>query len=169
MSEAPERLAGDRKHPVELTVNGRSQVGYAAPRMLLADFLRHELGHYGTHVGCEHGVCGACTVLVDGVPSRSCTIYAVQMEGAAIETVEGLADGGALTALQEAFRKHHALQCGFCTAGILISATAFLKEQSNPTETEVREMLSGHLCRCTGYEGMVRAVLEIAGADGAAA
>ena len=157
------RLAGDRKHPVRLTVNGRAHEGYAAPRMLLADFLRHELGLYGTHVGCEHGVCGACTVLIDGVPMRSCTQYAVQAEGAAIETIESLADGDALNALQAAFRNNHALQCGFCTAGILMSATAFLRETPAPSEREVREMLSGHICRCTGYEGIVRAILEVAG------
>ena len=156
------RLAGDRKHPVEVTVNGRAYVGYAEPRMLLADFLRHELGLYGTHVGCEHGVCGACTILVDGVPSRSCTLYAVQMDGASLETVEGLADGDTLNALQEAFRAHHALQCGFCTAGILMSATAFLNENPQPTEAEVRDMLSGHICRCTGYDGIVRAILATA-------
>jgi 2-furoyl-CoA dehydrogenase 2Fe-2S iron sulfur subunit len=156
------RLAGDRKHPVEVTVNGRTHLGYAEPRMLLADFLRHELGLYGTHVGCEHGVCGACTVLVGGVPSRACTLYAVQMDGASLETVEGLADGDTLNALQEAFRANHALQCGFCTAGILMSATAFLKENPQPTEAEVRDMLSGHICRCTGYDGIVRAILAAA-------
>ena len=157
------RLSGDRKHLVRLNVNGRAQEGYAEPRMLLADFIRHELGLYGTHVGCEHGVCGACTVLIDGVPSRSCTQYAVQAEGASIETVESLADGETLSALQAAFRSNHALQCGFCTAGILMSATAFLEEVQAPTESEVREMLSGHICRCTGYEGIVRAILEVVG------
>ncbi len=157
------RLSGDRKHLVRLNVNGRAQEGYAEPRMLLADFIRHELGLYGTHVGCEHGVCGACTVLIDGVPSRSCTQYAVQAAGASIETVESLADGETLSALQAAFRSNHALQCGFCTAGILMSATAFLEEVQAPTESEVREMLSGHICRCTGYEGIVRAILEVVG------
>ena len=161
------RLSGDRKHLVRLSVNGRAQEGYAEPRMLLADFIRHELGLYGTHVGCEHGVCGACTVLIDGVPSRSCTQYAVQAEGASIETVESLAEGETLNALQSAFRSNHALQCGFCTAGILMSATAFLEEAQAPTESEVREMLSGHICRCTGYEGIVRAILEVAGGKAA--
>lgn len=156
------RLAGDRKHPVELTVNGQVHFGYAEPRMLFTDFLRHELGLYGTHVGCEHGVCGACTILLDGVPTRSCLLYAVQLDGAIVETVESLADGDALSPLQQAFREHHALQCGFCTAGILMSATAFLRENSMPAEAEVREMLSGHICRCTGYEGIVRAILSAA-------
>jgi 2-furoyl-CoA dehydrogenase 2Fe-2S iron sulfur subunit len=157
------RLSGKSKHPVCMTVNGRAHEGYAEPRMLLADFLRHELGLYGTHVGCEHGVCGACTVVIDGVPSRSCTQYAVQADGASIETVESLADGGTLNALQAAFRNNHALQCGFCTSGILMSATAFLEETPAPTELQVREMLSGHICRCTGYDSIVRAILEAAG------
>ncbi len=157
------RFAGNETHRVELTVNGRKYCGQAEPRMLLADFLRHELGLYGTHVGCEHGVCGACTVLVDGRAVRSCTLYAVQVEGDEIQTVEGLADGDRLTVLQEAFRKHHALQCGFCTPGILMSATHFLGEHPRPSEAAVRDMLSGHICRCTGYEGIVRAILDAAG------
>ena len=156
------RLAGHEKHKVELTVNGRHYSGHAEPRLLLSDFLRHELHLFGTHVGCEHGVCGACTVLVDGRAVRSCTQYAVQAEGQAIETVEGLADGDGLSVLQEAFRSHHALQCGFCTAGILMSTTQFLKENPTPSEAEVRAMLSGHICRCTGYDGIVRAILDAA-------
>ncbi len=157
------RIGGNEKHRIELTVNGQKRTGEAEPRMLLSDFLRHRLGLYGTHVGCEHGVCGACTVLIDGRAVRSCTQYAVQAEGADIQTVEGLADGERLTVLQQTFRKHHALQCGFCTAGILMSATHFLKTQPQPSEDAVRDMLSGHICRCTGYDGIVRAILDAAG------
>lgn len=153
--------AGERVR-VTCTVNGKRQMGYAEPRTLLSDFLRHELHLYGTHVGCEHGVCGACTVTLDGRLARSCMTYAVQVDGAEIGTVEGLSDGSVLNALQRAFSEHGALQCGFCTAGILISATHFLANHPTPSEQEVREMLSGHLCRCTGYEGMVRAILAVA-------
>ena len=141
----------------------RLRGGYAEPRTLLSDFLRHELKLFGTHVGCEHGVCGACTVNIDGRAVRSCLRFAVQADGAEIGTVEGLAKDGALSPLQEAFRRRHALQCGFCTPGILISATQFLETNPDPTEAEVRDMLSGHICRCTGYEGMVRAILDVAG------
>lgn len=150
---------------IELVLNGRRRSGLAEPRTLLSDFLRHELGATGTHVGCEHGVCGACTVLVDGVAARSCMSLAVQAEGREIETVEGLnraADG--LSDLQEAFRRNHALQCGFCTAGILMSCADYLRRKPDPSEQEVREMLSGHLCRCTGYTNIVKAVLETAAA-----
>jgi 2-furoyl-CoA dehydrogenase 2Fe-2S iron sulfur subunit len=153
---------GERRR-ISVTVNGRAYVGHAEPRMLLTDFLRHELRLYGTHVGCEHGVCGACTVIIDGVATRSCLRFAVQVEGSTIETVEGLAPDGALNRLQQAFNRHHALQCGYCTAGILMSATKFLEENPAPTEAEVRDMLSGHICRCTGYEGIVRAILDAAG------
>ena len=156
-------LAGNARHRITLTVNGKPKQGEAAPRMLLSDFLRHELGLYGTHVGCEHGVCGACTVLVDGRAVRSCTQYAVQAEGSEICTVENLAEGDTLSELQDAFHRHHALQCGFCTPGILMSVTQFLAETQLPTEKEVRDMLSGHICRCTGYEGIVKAVLDAAG------
>jgi len=156
-------LAKDQRHSITLEVNGRRCEGTATPRTLLADFLRHELGYKGTHVGCEHAVCGACTILLDGLPARSCTVYAVQADGARIETVEGLGEPDALSDLQAAFQKHHALQCGFCTAGILMSATAFLAECPDPDEQAVREMLSGHLCRCTGYDGIVRAILDCAG------
>ncbi len=156
------RLAPDARHPVTLEVNGRPRRGHAEPRLLLSDFLRHELGLYGTHVGCEHGVCGACTVMVDGRAVRSCTQFAVECDGATIRTVEGLAEGGELNALQRAFRRHHALQCGFCTAGILMSATDFLARHPDPTEAEVRDLLSGHLCRCTGYAPIVAAILDAA-------
>lgn len=157
------RLAGNQRHAVDMTVNGEARRGGAAPRMLLSDFLRHELNLYGTHVGCEHGVCGACTVLVDGRAVRSCTQYAVQADGADIRTVEDLAVGDTLNALQDAFHRHHALQCGFCTPGILMSVTQFLAEVPAPTEAEVRDMLSGHICRCTGYDGIVKAILDAAG------
>ncbi len=160
------RVKAEDRHRVSLTVNGRRRTGHAEPRMQLCDFLRHELGLPGTHVGCEHGVCGACTVLVDGRAQRSCTQFALQAEGTEITTVEGLAEGETLGRLQAAFRDHHALQCGFCTAGILISATHFLREVSAPSEAEVRDMLSGHICRCTGYEAIVRAILSVAGEGG---
>jgi 2-furoyl-CoA dehydrogenase 2Fe-2S iron sulfur subunit len=143
---------------IELTVNGARRRGAAEPRLLLSDFLRHELGLTDTHVGCEHGVCGACTVLLDGVSVRSCLTFAVQAEGAEIVTVEGLEWG----ALQEAFRKHHALQCGFCTPGILAAATDLLS-RGKPTREEVVGLLGGHICRCTGYEPIVEAILEAAG------
>ena len=156
------RVAPDQKQRVTLTVNGKVRSGFAEPRMLLTDFLRHELQLFGVHVGCEHGVCGACTILVAGRAVRSCTRYAVQMDGAEILTVEGLADPGALNVLQQAFARHHALQCGFCTAGILLSATQFLRQNGAPSEAEVRDMLSGHICRCTGYAGIVAAIMDAA-------
>jgi 2-furoyl-CoA dehydrogenase 2Fe-2S iron sulfur subunit len=153
--------AGDRV-TIELTLNGELRSGQAEPRMLLSDFLRHELQAFGVHVGCEHGVCGACTVLVDRRAMRSCTQYAVQVDGANIVTVEGLADAGTLNAVQRAFARHHALQCGFCTAGILCSVTNFLRETPSPDAAQVRDMLSGHICRCTGYAPIVAAILEAA-------
>jgi len=143
---------------IELTVNGVRRRGEAEPRLLLSDFLRHELGLTGTHVGCEHGVCGACTVLLDGVGVRSCLTLALQAEGAEVTTVEGLEWGP----LQEAFRRHHALQCGFCTPGILIAATDLLRRGSPPSRSEIVDMLSGQLCRCTGYEPIVNAIEEAA-------
>ena len=148
--------------PITLYVNGSSYAGNAEPRVNLADFLRSELKLTGTHVGCEHGVCGACTVLVDGVSARSCLMLAVQAEGSEIRTVEGLATEGVLNVLQASFHKHHALQCGFCTAGILISATELLESNLEPDEYTVRDVLSGHLCRCTGYQNIVTAVLDAA-------
>lgn len=157
------RIGRDERRTVRCRVNGREMAGEAEPRLLLCDFLRHGLHRYGTHVGCEHGICGACTVLIDGEPARSCLTFAVQAEGAEIVTVEGLADGPELSALQRAFMRHGALQCGFCTAGILVSATRYLADRPEPDEADVREMLSGHLCRCTGYEAIVRAILEVAG------
>jgi 2-furoyl-CoA dehydrogenase 2Fe-2S iron sulfur subunit len=143
---------------IELRVNGVLRRGNAEPRTLLSDFLRHELGLTGTHVGCEHGVCGACTVELDGRAVRSCLALAVQADGCEIRTVEGLEWGP----LQEAFRRNHALQCGFCTPGILMAATDLLADGA-PTREAVVELLSGHLCRCTGYESIVDAILEAAG------
>jgi 2-furoyl-CoA dehydrogenase 2Fe-2S iron sulfur subunit len=158
-----QHIEADQRQRVSVVVNGRERIGYAQPRLLLSDFLRHELGLTGTHVGCEHGVCGACTVLVDGKAARSCLMLAVQVDGARVDTVESLASGDTLNGLQRAFRKHHALQCGYCTPGILMSATELLGRVRRPTEEEVRDMLAGHLCRCTGYAPIVRAVLEAAG------
>jgi len=152
------------QYPITLTLNGTERTAHAEPRMLLSDFLRHELGATGTHVGCEHGICGACTVRVDGVAQRSCMQLAVQADGRKVDTVEGLNRGAdsELGDLQQAFKRHHALQCGFCTAGILMSSSHFLEQVPAPTEQQVREMLSGHLCRCTGYTNIVNAVLEVA-------
>lgn len=147
---------------IRFRLNGREVSGTAEPRLQLADFIRQVLRQTGTHVGCEHGVCGACTIMLDGRAVRSCTLYAVQAEGGDVATVEGISDADGMNDLQQAFRQHHALQCGFCTASILISATQFLAETKNPTEHQVRDMLSGHLCRCTGYAGIVEAILETA-------
>jgi 2-furoyl-CoA dehydrogenase 2Fe-2S iron sulfur subunit len=151
-------------YPITLILNGVQRSAPAEARMLLSDFLRHELGATGTHVGCEHGICGACTVRVDGVAQRSCMQLAVQADGRKVDTVEGLNRGAdsELGDLQQAFKRHHALQCGFCTAGILMSSSHFLEQVAAPTEQQVREMLSGHLCRCTGYTNIVNAVLEVA-------
>jgi 2-furoyl-CoA dehydrogenase 2Fe-2S iron sulfur subunit len=156
-------LKGNTLHRVRLVVNGQSVSGLAAPRILLSDFLRHTLGFTGTHVGCEHGICGACTVQVDGEPARSCLMLAVQAEGCRVNTVEGLSeDDGRMSVLQDAFARHHALQCGFCTPGVLMSLSAWLFDHPQPDERQVREMLSGHLCRCTGYTPIVNAALEAA-------
>jgi carbon-monoxide dehydrogenase small subunit len=152
-------------HAVRLTVNGTERQARVMPRLLLADLLREEFGLTGTHLGCEHGACGACTVLVDGEPVRSCLLFAVQANGCRVDTVEGLAGAdGALHPLQEAFRARHALQCGFCTPGMLMTLTAYLREHSSPTESDIREILSGNLCRCTGYQNIVQAGLDAAAA-----
>lgn len=157
------RLSAAERHMVRFTLNGRAVEAQTEPRMLLTDFLRHELGATGTHVGCEHGVCGACTVEIDGVPARSCLTLAVQADGATIRTVEGLApEPGRLSVLQEAFRRHHALQCGFCTAGILMSLDNYLRRQPDPSEHELREFLGGHICRCTGYVPILAAAMDAA-------
>jgi aerobic-type carbon monoxide dehydrogenase small subunit (CoxS/CutS family) len=149
-----------------LTVNGRLVQHEVDDRLLLSDFLRHSLGLRGTHVGCEHGVCGACTVRLDGRAVRSCLMLAAQAEGCHVETVEALADPhGPLSALQDAFRRHHALQCGFCTPGILMSAAELLADRGTPSRREIEELLSGHLCRCTGYETIVDAIADVAGSE----
>ncbi len=143
---------------VRLTVNGRPVERTVEVRKTLADFLREDLTLTGTHLGCEHGVCGACTVLLNGAPMRSCLLFAVQAAGTEIETVEALASGDILHPVQEAFRQHHGLQCGFCTPGFLMSTVALLRAVSQPSDAQIRETLGGHLCRCTGYQGIVEAV-----------
>jgi carbon-monoxide dehydrogenase small subunit len=147
------------RRPIRVTVNGTLHERSIEPRLLLSDFLRHELRLTGTHVGCEHGVCGACTVLVDDEPARSCLMLAVQADGARITTVEGLADSsGELHPVQQAFWDAHGLQCGFCTSGMLITTVALLRQGGQPSDNEIREALSGNLCRCTGYQNIVKAV-----------
>ncbi len=148
----------DNKVEITVTINGAEYRRAVEPRLLLSDFLRHELRLTGTHVGCEHGVCGACTILFDGDPVRSCLMFAVQANGHDIMTVEGLGTPDNLHPLQAAFMEKHALQCGFCTPGFLMSLKPFLEENPSPTPTEIREALSGNLCRCTGYENMIDAV-----------
>jgi aerobic carbon-monoxide dehydrogenase small subunit len=145
---------------VRLTVNDEERRAIAEPRMLLADFLRHELGLTGTHVGCEQGVCGACTVRMDGELARSCLLFAVQADGATIETVEGLSTGEELHPVQQAYHEKHGLQCGFCTPGLLLASVDLLERNPNPSEEEIREYLAGNICRCTGYVGIVAAVQE---------
>ncbi|MDA9547684.1 (2Fe-2S)-binding protein [Bradyrhizobium sp. CCBAU 45321] len=157
------RLVANARHPVSITLNGKPVEGEAEPRMLLSDFLRHELGATGTHVGCEHGVCGACTIVVDEMLTRACLALAVQVDGCDIGTVEGLAPSpDRLGVLQSAFRRNHALQCGFCTAGILMSLDHYLSRHKAPTEDGIRDLVSGHLCRCTGYTPIIQAALEAA-------
>ena len=143
---------------VRLTVNGKTREGRCEPRTLLADFLRDNLALTGTHVGCEHGICGACTILFNGEAARSCIMLAVQADGAELMTIEGLVKDGVLHPLQEAFREHHGLQCGFCTPGMLMTALDFLKLNPDPSEAEIREGISAVLCRCTGYHGIIKAV-----------
>jgi len=146
-------------HKIEFELNGKTHSGEVEPRILLADYLRHETGLTGTHVGCEHGVCGACTILVDGKSMRSCLMLAVQADGHKIQTVESLTDNlDELHPLQEAFREAHGLQCGFCTPGFLMTLIPYLEENPNPSENEIRHALSGNLCRCTGYQHIVEAV-----------
>ena len=143
---------------VRVIVNGQRHEAEVEPRLLLADFIRHHLHLTGTHIGCEHGVCGACTILVDGVSVRSCLLLAPQADGAEITTVEGLTPAAALSPLQAAFQDHHALQCGFCTPGMLVTAHELLRDNPQPTDTEIREAISGNLCRCTGYQNIVLAI-----------
>ncbi|HEY4910482.1 MAG TPA: (2Fe-2S)-binding protein [Methylomirabilota bacterium] len=144
--------------PVRLTVNGQAREGHCETRKLLVDFIREDLGLTGTHVGCEHGLCGACTVLVNGEAARSCLMLAVQANGVELLTIEGLSKDGTLHPLQEAFHEHHGLQCGFCTPGMLLTALDLLQTNPGPSEAEIRQGLSAVLCRCTGYQGIVRAV-----------
>lgn len=146
-------------HSIQFTLNGQAHTRQVEARLLLSDFIRHDLGLSGTHVGCEHGVCGACTILLDGEPVRACLMFAVQAHGHALTTVEALGAPGRLHPLQEAFWEKHGLQCGYCTPGILMTLAAFLKDTPAPTEAEVREALSGNLCRCTGYQNIVDAAL----------
>ena len=147
---------------ITFTLNGEQRQSTVDPRTHLADFLRHRIGLTGTHVGCEHGVCGACTVIVDGVPVRSCLMLAVQVDGCKLETVEGLASGDELSPLQQAFSTHHGLQCGFCTPGMLMTLEAYLRVAPSPTEQDIRAAISGNICRCTGYQGIVEAALATA-------
>lgn len=162
MSVSTEARVIEGETVVRLTVNGEERRGIAEPRTLLADFLRHELRLTGTHVGCEQGVCGACTIRMDGEIVRSCIMFAVQAEGASIETVEGLASGDELHPVQQAYMEKHGLQCGFCTPGLLIATVDLLERNPTPSEAEIREYLSGNICRCTGYVGVVASVQEAA-------
>src|ERR1700722_13500154 len=147
---------------VTVTVNGEQRSAVVDARMTLADFLRHELGLTGTHLGCEHGVCGSCTVLVDGASARSCLMLAAQCNGAEVTTIEGLAVDGEFNELQQAMRDNHGFQCGFCTPGFMMTATELLRENPQPTEAEVREAISGNICRCTGYQSIVKGILHAA-------
>jgi 2-furoyl-CoA dehydrogenase 2Fe-2S iron sulfur subunit len=157
------RMVAGRRHRVQFTLNGEAVDRVCEPRMLLTDFIRHEIGATGTHVGCEHGVCGACTVNIDGQPARACLTLALQVEGCEVRTVESLADKqGRLGVLQSAFRRHYALQCGFCTAGILMALDALFAHHAEADEAEIRDVLTGHLCRCTGYAPIVKAAQEAA-------
>jgi carbon-monoxide dehydrogenase small subunit len=158
-SQIPAQSA-DPRVPISLTVNGETVERAVSPRLLLSDFLRHELGLTGTHVGCEHGVCGCCTIIMDGRSARSCLTFAVQADGADLRTIEGVADAdGTLHPVQQAFMENHALQCGFCTPGVVMSVLSHLEDELNDdlTDGEIRELLSGNLCRCTGYQNMVAA------------
>ena len=169
MSAPGTKLDRAGRYPVEFMLNGEPVEGFAAPRMLLSDFLRHEIGATGTHVGCEHGVCGVCTVKVDGKAVRSCLMFAVQAGGAEIETIEGMAEeDGSFSALQQAFHENFALQCGYCTPGVLMSLSEFLARNPDPTEDEIKVALSGNICRCTGYHEIVQAAMDAAKAMRAA-
>ncbi|HWT23038.1 MAG TPA: (2Fe-2S)-binding protein [Solirubrobacteraceae bacterium] len=151
-------------HLIRITVNGEPCEVAVEARRTLSDVLRHDLGYTGTHVGCEHGICGACTVLVDGAPTRACLMFGVQADDCEVETVEGLADGDELSPLQAAFSEHHGLQCGFCTPGFLMLATALLRENLDPSDEEIRDAMASNLCRCTGYQGILEAVRAAADA-----
>lgn len=160
MSDEP--AAASERRQVWLRVNGDDHLVQVEDRRTLADTLRHDLGLTGTHLGCEHGVCGACTVLIDGEPARSCLVFAVQADGCDVATVEGLAVEGKLSTVQEAFSDHHALQCGFCTSGFLMLATAFLRDKPAPSDDDILEVVASNLCRCTGYETIVAAIRALA-------
>lgn len=155
-------MTGSEAKPVSLVVNDETYEVTLEPRRLLSDVLRENLHLTGTHVGCEHGVCGACTVLIDGRPARACLTFAVQMEGHEITTIEAVSTGGELNSLQQALHQEHGLQCGFCTAGIIMTFEAYLKDNPDPSEAEIRDVLSGNLCRCTGYQNIVSAVSKAA-------
>jgi len=156
-------LRAESRSTIRFSLNGRPAEAEAEPRTLLTDFLRQQIGATGTHVGCEHGVCGACTIIVDGMLTRACLTLAVQIDGCDVRTVEGIAPSAdRLGVLQQAFRRNHALQCGFCTAGILMSLDHYLRQHPAPPESDIRDLLSGHLCRCTGYAPIIRAALEAA-------
>jgi 2-furoyl-CoA dehydrogenase 2Fe-2S iron sulfur subunit len=148
------------KQTIAFTLNGKKLSVEAEPRMLVSDLLRHVVGATGTHVGCEHGVCGCCTIMIDGVAGRSCLAFAAQIDGADIRTVESLSVNGELNHLQECFRKHHALQCGFCTSGILMSLTDFLSRHADPSREDIVDVVGGHICRCTGYANIINAVMD---------
>ncbi len=152
------------QHLINVTVNGAEHEVLVESRRTLADVLRHDLGYTGTHLGCEHGICGACTILVDGTPARACLMFGVQADGAEVRTVEGLADGDRLSGLQEAFSRRHGLQCGFCTPGFLMLAEAYLAENPAADKEEIRDVVSSNLCRCTGYQGIVEAITDVAAA-----
>ncbi|MBB5157789.1 (2Fe-2S)-binding protein [Saccharopolyspora phatthalungensis] len=152
------------QHLINVTVNGAEHEVLVESRRTLADVLRHDLGYTGTHLGCEHGICGACTILVDGTPARACLMFGVQADGAEVRTVEGLADGDRLSDLQEAFSRRHGLQCGFCTPGFLMLAEAYLAENPAADKEEIRDVVSSNLCRCTGYQGIVEAITDVAAA-----
>ena len=160
---APPRKAPDRGLPVKVTVNGTRHEANVEPRVLLVDFLRNRLHLTGTHVGCDTSQCGACTVLLDGRPVKSCSILAVQADGSDVTTIEGIAPAGDLNPLQEAFRQNLGLQCGYCTPGVVLSATALLRQNPTPSEDEIRTAISGNLCRCTGYQGIVESIAAAAG------
>lgn len=156
------RMASGQRHRLRFTLNGKTVERECEPRLLLTDFIRHEIGATGTHVGCEHGVCGACTVSIDGRPARACLTLALQAEGSDVRTVESLANGPGRLGVLQAFRRHHALQCGFCTAGILMSLDTLLARRPDASESEIRDVLTGHLCRCTGYAPIIQAALDAA-------
>ncbi len=161
-THAPSPAPRDRGYPISLTVNGKPQARDVEARLLLVDFLRDELRLTGAHVGCDTSHCGACTVLVDGMPVKSCTMFAVQADGTEVVTIEGLASGGKMSPVQEAFKENNGLQCGYCTPGVVLAASAFLRDHPSPTQEEIRIAISGNLCRCTGYQSIVKSIAAAA-------